>query len=57
MTEEKENIKVKVKRERKIKKSRREIVIKVVAFFMALLMVFTIAATVIFYLQYYVFSK
>lgn len=57
MTEEKENVKVKVKRERKIKKSRREIVIKVVAFFMALLMVFTIAATVIFYLQYYVFSK
>lgn len=57
MTEEKENVKVKVKRERKIKKSKREIIIKVVAFFMALLMVFTIAATVIFYLQYYVFSK
>lgn len=50
-------VKVKEKRERKIKKSKREIIIKAVALLMAILMVFTIAATVIFYLQYYVFSK
>ena len=40
------------KKTKKVKKDKREIIIKTVAFVMALMMVFAVAATLIFYLEY-----